>query len=110
MQDTATRDKLLQEREGLYKDFEAHTVSWIHESDAEKRRALLTERNGVAKKLRQQYWQLDPYIRARSFYDRIGIIKGDGTVDHYPDSKLSQPVPVSNGMATQVETSADDVD
>jgi len=110
MQDTVTRDKLLQEREGLYKDFEAHTVAWIHEGGAEKRKALLMERNGVAKKLRQQYWQLDPYIRARSFYDRIGIIKGDGTVDHYPESKSSQPVPVSNGAATQAETSADDVD
>lgn len=109
MKDTATRDKLLQERETLYKDFESHTAAWVHEGDAEKRKALLVERNGVAKKLRQQYWQLDPYIRARSFYDRIGVIKGDGTVDHYPQSSATKPVPVSNGMATQ-ETSADDVD
>ncbi|KXJ90639.1 CRAL-TRIO domain-containing protein [Microdochium bolleyi] len=109
MKDIATRAKLLQEREALYKDFESHTAAWIHEGDAEKRKALLVERNGVAKKLRQQYWQLDPYIRARSFYDRIGVIKGDGTVDHYPQSSATKPVPVSNGMATQ-ETSADDVD
>ena len=30
------------------------------------------KRDEVAEKLRSNYWQLDPYIRARSVYDKTG--------------------------------------
>ncbi|KAK7960526.1 hypothetical protein PG996_011172 [Apiospora saccharicola] len=111
LKDTATRDKLLAEREVLYEEFEAKTLEWIRETDAEKRKTLRTERDQTAKKLDSSYWQLDPYVRARSLYDRIGVIKSSGEVDHYPDQKKASNG-ASNGVAPVVaaETNDDDVD
>lgn len=106
LKDTATRDKLLAEREALCEEFEAKTLEWIRETDAEKRKTLRTERDQVAKKLGSSYWQLDPYVRARSLYDRIGVIKSTGEVNHYPEQKKT------NGAAPAVaaQTNDDDVD
>ncbi|KAI1435875.1 CRAL-TRIO domain-containing protein [Xylaria sp. CBS 124048] len=110
MKDTATRDALLKEREALYEDYENKTIEWIHEEDAAKRAAIKAERTAMAQKLKEQYWRLDPYIRSRSLYDRIGIIKPGGSLDRYAPW---QAVATTNGTATTataVETSADDVD
>lgn len=101
LKDTATRDKLLGERDGLFRDFEKHTVDWMNESDATKRKEVQGRRAESVAKLREQYWRLDPYIRARSLYDRTGVVKPDGSIDYYPSA--SAP---GNGAAT----SADDVD
>ncbi|RYO85089.1 hypothetical protein DL766_004016 [Monosporascus sp. MC13-8B] len=108
MKDAAARDRLLQEREDLYAECEQKTVAWINEADAEKRASIQSSRNQVAKKLRDQYWQLDPYIRARSLYDRLGIIKPGGVIDYYPSA--SAPAPAANGAAAPDQTSPDDVD
>ncbi|KAI0165079.1 phosphatidylinositol transfer protein CSR1 [Hypoxylon sp. FL1284] len=107
MKDKVTKEKLLAEREALYESYESKTIEWINEVDATKRSQIHSERDGIAAKLRQQYWQLDPYIRARSFYDRIGVVKPGGSVDYYP-AKTS---PTStNGTAAAGETSTDDID
>ncbi|RYP73430.1 hypothetical protein DL771_003602 [Monosporascus sp. 5C6A] len=108
MKDAAARDRLLQEREGLYAEYEQKTVAWISEADAEKRTSIQSSRNQVAKKLRDQYWQLDPYIRARSLYDRLGVIRPGGEIDYYPST--STPAPAVNGAAAPGQTSSDDVD
>ncbi|KAI2634563.1 CRAL-TRIO domain-containing protein [Xylaria nigripes] len=108
MKDTKTRDLLLKERETLYEDFENKTMEWIHEDDATKCTAIKSERNAIAQKLREQYWKLDPYIRSRSLYDRIGVIKPGGTLDYYPPWKAVAPT--NGAVATAAETSADDVD
>ncbi|OTA89326.1 hypothetical protein M434DRAFT_34411 [Hypoxylon sp. CO27-5] len=110
MKDIETKEKLLQEREALYEEYEGKTIEWINESDATKRAALHSERDAVAKKLREQYWRLDPYLRSRSYYDRIGVIKPDGTVDYYPATIAPT---AANGTAAAIaagETAADDVD
>ncbi|KAH9904570.1 CRAL/TRIO domain-containing protein [Xylariomycetidae sp. FL2044] len=110
MKDTATKEKLLEERSALYEEYEAKTVEWINESDAQKRTAIHTQRNEVAKKLREQYYRLDPYIRARSLYDRVGILKPDGKIDYY--ASWEPVTEKSNGTSAPagVDTSADDVD
>jgi hypothetical protein len=54
--------------------------------------------------LKVDYWNLDPYVRARSLYDRTGALKSDGNVDWYAVKKEE-----TNGTAAP-ETSADDVD
>jgi hypothetical protein len=41
----------------------------------------------LIEKLREQYWVLDPYIRARSLYDRLNIIQGGGKIEFYPESE-----------------------
>ncbi|KAK8022618.1 hypothetical protein PG993_013385 [Apiospora rasikravindrae] len=117
LKDTATRDKLQGEREALYEEFEAKTLEWIRETDAGKRKTLGAEREQVAKKLRASYWQLDPYVRARSLYDRVGVIKAGGVVDHYPEQKTSDALNEkhANGVApatpaVAVQSNDDDVD
>ncbi len=110
MKDTETRDKLIQEREALYEEFENKTVEWIHEDDAAKRTAIKSQRNVIAQKLREQYWRLDPYIRSRTLYDRIGVIKPDGKLNYYTPWEA---VASTNGTASTeiaVETSPDDLD
>lgn len=110
MKETDTRDKLIEERKALYEEFESKTIEWIHEDDVTKRTALKSERSAIAHKLREQYWRLDPYIRSRTLYDRIGVIKPDGSLEHYPPWEV---VGSSNGAAVAadaVETSSDDVD
>lgn len=110
MKDTDTRDKLIQERKALYEEFESKTIEWIHEDDVTKRTALKSERSAIAHKLREQYWRLDPYIRSRTLYDRIGVIKPDGNLEYYPPWEA---VAASNGAPTAavaVETSSDDLD
>lgn len=112
MEDTATRDRLLQEREALYEEYEQRTVEWINEADAEKRAAVQAARNAVAKQLDDQYWVVDPYIRARSLYDRVGVIKPGGAVDYYPSSPTPSKPTATNGTSAAApgDTSADDVD
>ncbi|KAI1207783.1 uncharacterized protein F4807DRAFT_433349 [Annulohypoxylon truncatum] len=108
MKDIETKEKLLQERELLYEEYESKTLEWINEPDAGKRAVLHAERDAIAKNLREQYWRLDPYLRSRSYYDRVGVIKPDGGVDYYPS-----PVAPTNGTAAAIaagETAANDVD
>ena len=101
MKDTATRDKLLQNRALIVDDFEKGTLEWIRgEGDAE---AIKSKRNEIANKLRDDYWLLDPYIRARSYYDRIGVING-GKVQFYPQATAAPAV------APDAHTSTDDID
>lgn len=76
MKDTATRDEILMEREALYAEYEAILKKW-----GETDQNTDAERDAVAKKLAENYWRLDPYIRARSFYDRLGVIGPGGKID-----------------------------
>jgi hypothetical protein len=114
LKDTAARDKLLEEREGLYEEYERKTWEWIKEKDTTKRMAVYAERNELAKQLRERFWVLDPYIRARSIFDRVGILKEGGKLDYY--ASWDKPSPTNDNPAATasapavVETDADDVD
>ena len=114
MQDATTREQLLADRERLYDEYERRTADWIAEPDAARRAAIIKDRDDLARQLHDQYWRLDPYIRARSFYDRVGVIKPGGRVDPYPnEAEAEAPPPAVNGTATTappVDTSADDLD
>lgn len=91
MKGFTTRDKLLQERAAIVIEYEDATKEWIAGAKAgEKRRADLAE------KLRKGYWVLDPYVRARSIYDRTGLIREGGEVCFYDDPKSSTK-DVANG-------------
>lgn len=101
MSDTATRDGLLAAREKLYQEYEVATLRWIKEPQDV---SLKAQREAVATKLRADYWVLDPYVRARSLYDRTGWIQGE-KVDPYPAKRSEAAAQVDeNGML------ADDVD
>jgi hypothetical protein len=104
MKDTATRDKLLAGREETVQAYEQATLDWIHLDNGNDATAVKERRNQVAASLRDGYWQLDPYLRAKSLYDRIGMIQPGGKVNFYPTA--APPSAAVNHAAT----SADDVD
>ncbi len=106
MKDTETRDRLLAARELLVKDYEKATIEWIQNSEGDKTAAIKARRSDLTARLREDDFNLDPYIRARSWYDRTGVMLPGGKLDFYPKSGAK-----TNGVATPVvETSAEDVD
>ncbi|KAF4974077.1 hypothetical protein FZEAL_8978 [Fusarium zealandicum] len=100
MKDTETRDHLLAEREELVKKFEQATREWIRHSEGEQGNQIKAERERLAKLMREDYWNLDPYIRARTLYDRQGALQAGGKTNWYSPVK---PAPAAT-------TSADDLD
>lgn len=106
---------MLAAREGLYKEYEEATLQWIQNPQGDKAAEIKARRESIATKLRDDYWNVDPYVRSRSYYDRIGVLQPGGRINWYPESKAE----AGNGMADAaavaapapaVETSADDVD
>ncbi|KAF2234216.1 CRAL/TRIO domain-containing protein [Viridothelium virens] len=79
MKDTTKKAELLKVREELVKNYENSTLAWIDGAKDE-----FEKRNDVAGQLAENYWQLDPYIRARTLYDRMGLIGPQGKLDFYP--------------------------
>jgi hypothetical protein len=94
MLDTATRDRLLAERAKLYKEYEDATLEWINtpSTAGEAAEKIKARRNDIAARLRADYWNLDPYVRARSYYDRIGVLQPGGKLDWYPGEKEKEKV------------------
>lgn len=80
MNDASTRQRLQTDRAATVREFEDVTRAWIRDGEGQNRREEL------AKSLREGYWELDPYVRARSVYDRIGLI-GEGGKIHYYDAQ-----------------------
>lgn len=111
MKDIATRDKLQAERNVLVKEYEASTLEWIQGSGDQGQVKL--KRMEIFGKMKEGYWALDPYVRAKSYYDRCGMIKPGGVIHFYPQKEMEK-VPVAalngNGAVKPVETSAEDVD
>ncbi|KAL2187797.1 CRAL/TRIO domain-containing protein [Thermothelomyces heterothallicus CBS 203.75] len=71
------------ERDGLVRRFERLSVEWAT-LDARSAEAKQTsaDRRKVAKQLSDAYWRLDPYVRARTYYDRAGVLSSSGAVDY----------------------------
>ena len=81
MEDQDGKGRLLAERKELVKRFEDETIKWINGEGGRD------ERDSLAQKLGDNYWALDPYLRARSLYDRFGVIGPGGKIDFYPERK-----------------------
>lgn len=113
--DDETRQRLLEERASVVKEFEATTQQWI--KDSQSREAPRQKRAELAERLRSGYWQLDPYLRARTLYDRTGMIKEGGKIQFYEDEAPkatvttlnATPAPAVNGP-TLAGHGDDDVD
>lgn len=107
MKDTKTKDILQAERRKIVNDFEKATLDWIeHRTDDVSK--IKGRRDEIASDLEKDYWKLDPYIRARSLYDRLGMIKPGGKIDFYPKT-ISSTLMNLNG-AEKFETAVDDLD
>ncbi|KAK2045138.1 CRAL/TRIO domain-containing protein [Colletotrichum somersetense] len=107
MKDTATRDILVSGREDLIHEYEEATLQWIKEARTDKETAIKARRDELARKLRDDYWKLDPYIRAKCFLDRTGVIREGGEINMYSKGALA---PQATNGTPAVDTSADDVD
>lgn len=112
LSDSITRQRLLDERAAVVKDYETTTLNWVR--DPNPTDALKKTRSELTERLRIGYWKLDPYLRARTLYDRTGIIREGGHIQYY-----GSPSSISGSSATQNpvqnsplprEHSADDLD
>ena len=85
MKDTETLTKLKSERQREVDSFEEATMEWVlkallcgssehPEVTQDVVDAAANKRHRIAKGLRDSYWRMDPYIRARSIYDRLEVI------------------------------------
>lgn len=105
MQDVGTRDRMIADRERLFKEYESATIRWIQNPEGEEVSGIKAEREAIAERLREHYWKLDPYVRARSLYDRTGILQPGGKIVHYaPKAVPEEP------QKAVIDTSPDDVD
>ncbi|KAF1362495.1 phosphatidylinositol transfer protein CSR1 [Lizonia empirigonia] len=110
MKDEASRQAIEAERTQIVSRYESTVLEWVRGgtqgSSIEERRR---ERDTVAEDLRQNYWKLDPYVRARTLYDRMGVISQGGQLAFYPKAAAAATaaVPAAPG---RVSTSADDLD
>ncbi|KAF7504421.1 hypothetical protein GJ744_002225 [Endocarpon pusillum] len=109
MNDAESRQRLEEERSRDVLEFQKKTFAWIarasNEADAVQ---LAKERDLLAARLNRNYWQLDPFIRARSLYDRQGMIGPGGVVDFYPEQRKKGVV--NGAMASDPNAGTDDVD
>jgi hypothetical protein len=83
MQDSAAKETIKGERSELIKSYESETLNWISGEDAGEGRTRLAQR------IAENYWKLDPYVRARSLYDRSGVIGEGGKLNFYPSSNTT---------------------
>lgn len=90
------RERLQAKRESQVREFEELTRRWVKGEETGE------GRKRVAEGLRVGYWEVDPYMRARTVYDRTGVIGEDGRLDFYGYK--------NKGKGVEVETSADDID
>lgn len=102
MKDYATRDTLLAERQSIGEEFLSATSRWIAASRGGSSTDLseaIAHREEVIEQVRLNYWDLDPYVRARNNLDRTGVIQEGGRIDMYPAPK-QQPLPVTVQIRT----------
>ena len=112
------RDSLLHDRAQTVLQFQNKTHEWLSSSSSstsDSSSSLKAERDSLAKSLRTGYWDVDPYIRAGSFYDRTGVIGKRGVVNFYPErnkitTNANESTPANGAAVTAEYSSADDVD
>ena len=105
MEDVATRDKLIEQRSAVVKEYEEATQQWLRRNGTgvDDRRQALTEQ------LRAGYWELDPYLRAKTYCDRAGMIGPGGRINLY-GSQIQPNKPIANGGPMPAGHIDDDVD
>lgn len=124
MKDEGARRELEGERKVIVDRYEKTIMDWIHAGDGTAAAAAATtttattenadqrrkQRDETAEQLRLNYWKLDPYVRARSLYDRIGVLQDGGTLNFYSHEEKPATSVASPVTKTMVDTSPDDLD
>lgn len=89
MADTVTRDRLLAERTKMFEKFFDITLKWIA-ADGPEADKLYKERMALSDELYKDYFRIDPYVRARSIYDRNGTLAQFH--EEYAPGGVAQPI------------------
>ncbi|KAL1877309.1 phosphatidylinositol transfer protein csr1 [Paecilomyces lecythidis] len=75
MKDTVTRDSLMEKRTGLFNEFRQNVYQWVTAAEnGNDTTEIKNKRKEIIEKVENSYWELDPYIRAKSQIDREGLI------------------------------------
>lgn len=82
MKDEDKKSDLLRQKSALIEKFSQLTMEWVSlEPGAVAAKEKNDRRCEVAHELDRKYWELDPYIRSTTYYDRAGVLTRDGTVN-----------------------------
>ncbi len=74
--------KIVGERDDLVVKFSHLTAEWAAmELGVDAAKEKNRQRGELAHQLERNYWQLDPYIRSTTYYDRVGVLSRNGEVD-----------------------------
>ncbi|PCH02806.1 Hypothetical protein PENO1_035570 [Penicillium occitanis (nom. inval.)] len=91
MKDTVKREEVLAKHKALSQELQDATKHWIEAANKNDEAAVESwkaKREELAQQYSKHYWITDPYIRARSVYDRNGVILGGGKIKFYPEQEL----------------------
>ncbi|RLL94126.1 hypothetical protein CFD26_103160 [Aspergillus turcosus] len=105
MEDDEARDALLAERQHISEEFFFLTSQWIEATrlDSREEAAVVKSRRlEVMEQLRGNYWNLDPFVRARNFLDRAGVIQGGARIKHYPEVEPTPQVQIETAKVLEV--------
>ncbi|RVD80770.1 uncharacterized protein DFL_008662 [Arthrobotrys flagrans] len=105
--DITEKETLEAERLRIIEEYEKNTREWIKEESkgAKVDTDVKDERSGLRERLRTNYWGLDRFLRARTWYDRIGMVGKNGEVDFYPRKDRAEETKV-NGNGASAAASA----
>lgn len=78
MKDEIKKKELMEIRTKLEHDFENINKKWIEGPDDEQ---IINERNQLKARLRKAQLDLDPYIRPKTYYHRVGILDDERNVN-----------------------------
>ncbi|CAI6031113.1 unnamed protein product [Clonostachys chloroleuca] len=82
MQSEEEKFKIQTERDQLVNQFHRLTAEWVSlEPESDLGKGKNAERDGSVKQLKLNFWKLDQYIRATTYYHRVGVINRHGEVD-----------------------------
>ncbi|EEP80575.1 conserved hypothetical protein [Uncinocarpus reesii 1704] len=80
--DVKSMNETISKRFQYASEFQLATKAWIttdRSSFVAQNSELMKKRDDLASRLYDNYWRLDPFIRARSLYDRLGAIQSNQT-------------------------------
>ncbi|KAK6532694.1 hypothetical protein TWF281_006872 [Arthrobotrys megalospora] len=65
-------------RKDIIAQYEKSTERWLKEESKSGIAEVKDERHKLMARLKQNYWALDKFVRARTYYDRIGVLGSRG--------------------------------
>ena len=82
MKEEEKKAQILGERDDLIAKFSSLTAEWVSiKPEADMAKEKKDKRGHIVHELERNYWQLDHYIRSKTYYDRVGVLAQNGTVD-----------------------------